>query len=128
MDQIFAAPNIKETPSTPSWTSRIKGCIRKVCQTQGLNVFYATLCIIDLFGVFPIVALPGALISCGKLMQFHQQVSIEYRKFQWSFFFKNSRLLWYSIANICVNHTSVHSNSARPMLDYCRKTRSQYYW
>lgn len=34
-------------------------------ETRGLNVFFATLCVIDLFGVFPIVALPSALISCG---------------------------------------------------------------
>lgn len=33
--------------------------------TKNLSVFFATLCIIDLFGVFPIVALPEAIISCG---------------------------------------------------------------
>lgn len=30
-----------------------------------LTVFFATLCVIDLFGVFPIVTLPKSLISCG---------------------------------------------------------------
>lgn len=30
-----------------------------------MSLFYATLCVIDLFGVFPIVALPSAIISCG---------------------------------------------------------------
>lgn len=30
-----------------------------------LSLFFATLCVIDLFGVFPIVALPSAIISCG---------------------------------------------------------------
>ena len=30
-----------------------------------LSVFFAALCIIDLFGVFPIVTLPKSLISCG---------------------------------------------------------------
>lgn len=30
-----------------------------------LSLFYATLCVIDLFGVFPIVALPRAIITCG---------------------------------------------------------------
>uniref|UniRef100_A0A1B0CZK0 Amino acid transporter transmembrane domain-containing protein n=1 Tax=Phlebotomus papatasi TaxID=29031 RepID=A0A1B0CZK0_PHLPP len=33
--------------------------------TKNLSVFFATLCVIDLFGVFPIVALPEAIISCG---------------------------------------------------------------
>ncbi|XP_059611713.1 proton-coupled amino acid transporter 3 [Phlebotomus argentipes] len=32
---------------------------------KNLSVFFATLCVIDLFGVFPIVALPEAIISCG---------------------------------------------------------------
>ncbi|XP_055313312.1 proton-coupled amino acid transporter 3 [Sitodiplosis mosellana] len=61
MDQIIPAQKV----ASSSWKDRIKGCIRRVCRAQGLNVFYATLCVIDLFGVFPIVALPGALISCG---------------------------------------------------------------
>lgn len=30
-----------------------------------LTVFFAALCVIDLFGVFPIVTLPKSLISCG---------------------------------------------------------------
>lgn len=31
-----------------------------------LSVFFATLCVVDLFGVFPIVTLPKAIISCGQ--------------------------------------------------------------
>lgn len=30
-----------------------------------LSLFFASLCVIDLFGVFPIVTLPRSLISCG---------------------------------------------------------------
>lgn len=30
-----------------------------------LSVFFASLCVIDLFGVFPIVTLPHAVILCG---------------------------------------------------------------
>ncbi|CRK90026.1 CLUMA_CG003751, isoform A [Clunio marinus] len=33
--------------------------------SKKLTIFFATLCVIDLFGVFPIVTLPKALISCG---------------------------------------------------------------
>lgn len=40
------------------------GLIRST-ETKGLDLFYASICVIDLFGVFPIVALPAALISCG---------------------------------------------------------------
>jgi hypothetical protein len=30
-----------------------------------LSVFFAALCVIDLFGVFPFITLPKSLISCG---------------------------------------------------------------
>lgn len=30
-----------------------------------LSLFFASLCVIDLFGVFPIVALPRSIILCG---------------------------------------------------------------
>lgn len=35
--------------------------------TQNLSLFFASLCVIDLFGVFPIIALPKSIISCGRL-------------------------------------------------------------
>ncbi|XP_044013687.1 amino acid transporter AVT1C [Aphidius gifuensis] len=34
---------------------------------SGLSVLFATLCIIDIFGVFPIIALPRAIVQCGLL-------------------------------------------------------------
>lgn len=46
--------------------NEIKSFFKEITQNRGLSVFFASLCIIDLFGVFPIVALPGALISLGK--------------------------------------------------------------
>ncbi|XP_050081741.1 uncharacterized protein LOC126569013 [Anopheles aquasalis] len=33
--------------------------------SRKLSLFFATLCVIDLFGVFPIIALPKSIISCG---------------------------------------------------------------
>lgn len=33
---------------------------------KSLSAFFATLCVVDLFGVFPIVTLPKAIISCGQ--------------------------------------------------------------
>ncbi|XP_053670749.1 uncharacterized protein LOC128721066 [Anopheles nili] len=33
--------------------------------SRKLSLFFATLCVVDLFGVFPIVALPKSIISCG---------------------------------------------------------------
>ncbi|KAG7207371.1 hypothetical protein KM043_009032 [Ampulex compressa] len=30
-----------------------------------LSLFFATLCIVDIFGVFPIIALPRAIVQCG---------------------------------------------------------------
>ncbi|XP_034826480.1 uncharacterized protein [Maniola hyperantus] len=33
--------------------------------TGGLSVLFTMLCIVDLFGVFPVVALPKSIISCG---------------------------------------------------------------
>ena len=34
--------------------------------TGGLSVLFTILCIVDLFGVFPVVALPKSIIACGK--------------------------------------------------------------
>lgn len=47
----------------------IKIAIKRNSETRGLSVWFATLCVIDLFGVFPIIALPAALISCGKIIK-----------------------------------------------------------
>ncbi|XP_047347609.1 amino acid transporter AVT1C isoform X2 [Vespa velutina] len=33
-----------------------------------LSLFFSTLCIIDIFGVFPIIALPSAIIQCAALL------------------------------------------------------------
>lgn len=44
---------------------KIKVAIRGVSEAKGLSLGFATLCIVDLFGVFPIIALPATLISCG---------------------------------------------------------------
>ncbi|KAM3961434.1 uncharacterized protein ACR2FA_004548 [Aphomia sociella] len=33
--------------------------------TGGLSVFFTILCIVDLFGVFPVIALPKSVLSCG---------------------------------------------------------------
>ncbi|KAL6446979.1 hypothetical protein ACFW04_001391 [Cataglyphis niger] len=32
---------------------------------SGLSLFFATLCIVDIFGVFPIIALPRSIVQCG---------------------------------------------------------------
>ncbi|KAH9629112.1 hypothetical protein HF086_008561 [Spodoptera exigua] len=34
--------------------------------TGGLSVLFTILCIVDLFGVFPVITLPKSVISCGK--------------------------------------------------------------
>lgn len=44
----------------------IKIAIKGVSEAKGLSLCFATLCVVDLFGVFPIVALPATLISCGE--------------------------------------------------------------
>lgn len=33
---------------------------------KGLSLILATVCIVDVFGVFPIIALPKSIINCGK--------------------------------------------------------------
>ncbi|XP_050309409.1 uncharacterized protein LOC126745563 isoform X2 [Anthonomus grandis grandis] len=33
--------------------------------TNGLSVFFAVICVVDVFGVFPVVALPKPIIDCG---------------------------------------------------------------
>ncbi|XP_051165486.1 uncharacterized protein LOC127284204 [Leptopilina boulardi] len=44
---------------------RIPLLFRDNNNNTGLSVFFATLCIIDIFGVFPIIALPRAIVQCG---------------------------------------------------------------
>lgn len=34
--------------------------------TNKLSVIFAIICIVDVFGVFPVVALPKAIIDCGR--------------------------------------------------------------
>jgi len=52
---------------------RIHNMIRKKISlrwkdaSSGLSLLFATLCIIDIFGVFPIIALPRAIVQCGEL-------------------------------------------------------------
>nr|XP_018916094.1 PREDICTED: uncharacterized protein LOC109043358 [Bemisia tabaci] len=43
------------------------GVGKSKCSFKGLSLFFASLCVIDLFGVFPIVALPRAIVDCGWL-------------------------------------------------------------
>ncbi|CAI6367266.1 unnamed protein product [Macrosiphum euphorbiae] len=38
-----------------------------IADSSGLTVPFAILCIVDLFGIFPIVVLPGPIIKCGWL-------------------------------------------------------------
>lgn len=72
---------IIDTTATTSltWTRRLVAKLKSASDAQGLSVFFAALCIIDLFGVFPIIALPGALISCGmsKKMEFEDEQKTE---------------------------------------------------
>ncbi|KAI4465232.1 reverse transcriptase (rna-dependent dna polymerase) [Holotrichia oblita] len=39
-------------------------------RTTTLSLFFAIVCIIDIFGVFPIITLPKTIIDCGKCIQF----------------------------------------------------------
>ncbi|KAL1494272.1 hypothetical protein ABEB36_009896 [Hypothenemus hampei] len=38
---------------------------RNIFNNNGLSVFFAIICIVDVFGVFPVVALPKPIIDCG---------------------------------------------------------------
>lgn len=76
----------RRTTESITWNSRFKAYVQSIRRVQGLNVFFATLCIIDLFGVFPLVALPGALISCGNYTFFVIFFKFEYfLKLNWTF-------------------------------------------
>ncbi|XP_046751519.1 amino acid transporter AVT1C isoform X2 [Diprion similis] len=39
----------------------------KCSESAGLSLLFATLCMVDIFGVFPIITLPRAIIQCGWL-------------------------------------------------------------
>lgn len=49
-----------------------------VQDSGGLTVPFAILCIIDLFGIFPIVVLPGPIIKCGMYNRTKNNVSRAY--------------------------------------------------
>lgn len=44
---------------------------------SGLSLLFATLCVIDIFGVFPIIALPRSIVQCGEISL---QFFIKFRK------------------------------------------------
>lgn len=56
---IFSSEMILKTPVARHYESL------NIDNSKKLTVFFAALCVIDLFGVFPIVTLPKSLISCG---------------------------------------------------------------
>lgn len=41
-------------------------------RARTLTLFFAIICIIDIFGVFPIITLPTTIINCGKSILFTQ--------------------------------------------------------
>lgn len=58
----------------PRQTFRV--AIRGTKEVKGLSVCFGTLCVVDLFGVFPIIALPAALINCGNFYHVFNNSSI----------------------------------------------------
>lgn len=61
---------------------------------KGLSVFFAIICIVDVFGVFPIVALPKAIIQCGKIHNdFYSNVLTRKQMYEWIVYV----LGWYGI-------------------------------
>lgn len=53
------------TPAVRFRASNIAGAMI-AADAAGLTVPFAILCIVDLFGIFPIIVLPGPIIKCGK--------------------------------------------------------------
>lgn len=56
----------------------VKGTHR-TSSSKGLSVVLAAVCIVDVFGVFPLVTLPKAIIQCGKTEK--QTSSVELKLF-----------------------------------------------
>lgn len=84
---------------------------------KGLQVGFATLCVVDLFGVFPIIALPAALVSCGKNSSTTTYIELFH-------IITNQilRLLWSAAADVRHHYSSVHGSRVGQMLDHCRET------
>lgn len=57
--------NNDQQPFLPRRTFSTLPEVRQVGRVKNLSLFFAVLCIIDLFGVFPIMSLPGPIIQCG---------------------------------------------------------------
>lgn len=85
---------------------------------KGLQVGFATLCVVDLFGVFPIIALPAALVSCGKnssTTTYIDRIAVNNNMIK-------IRILWSAAADVRHHHSSVHGSRVGQMLDHCRET------
>lgn len=91
-----------------------KNCQRATFNQKSINLslFFATLCVIDLFGVFPIVALPEAIISCGEFISLLNSAVIQFM------FFNFYRTLRYTVSYFCYNTPNLYSGCAWTLLDY----------
>lgn len=81
---------------------------KKEEEAHGLSLFFAVICIVDVFGVFPIVALPKAIIQCGKITYLIFFVLITY--------FFIFRVVWCTFNYFCVFFTNLYGNYFGKML------------
>lgn len=94
--------------------------------SSGLTVPFAILCIVDLFGIFPIVVLPGTIIKCGKKRKIIQRV-YTYACALYSILSNNQgvhRMVRNTVGHRCVCGSSVHGHSIGKVLDYSRRNRT----
>lgn len=93
-----------------------------VTDSAGLTVPFAILCIVDLFGIFPIIVLPGPIIKCGKWTMCVI--------FGGGSIIRNAVYCYRMVGNTVglrrVCGSSVHSHSVGEMLAYGRRNRTEH--
>ena len=91
-------------------------------ESKGLSVFFATLCAVDLFGVFPIVVLPSSLISCGKWLG-----GDRYKLWLDPLIINEIfRLVWDSTFDVRHHTANLYGCRIGEVLDHCWEIGSEY--
>lgn len=107
------------------------GSIQKIIamNSSGLTVPFAIFCIVDLFGIFPIIVLPGSIVKCGKKRKIIQR-AYSYARTLYPILSNYQgvhRMVGNTVGYRRVCGSSVHGRSIGKVLDYSRRNRTGYH-
>lgn len=97
----------------PSERNLLLDHVKNCSGTNKLSVIFAIICMVDVFGVFPVVALPKAIIDCGMCICNHLNETLN------TFL----RTLRRTGDNCSLFGPNLHRHFIGKMLDHSRKDR-----